>query len=158
MEEQKLTVRAVERAMDILLCFTEKRELGLTEISAKVVCIRAPFIASWLLLRARASSCATHIQTSIGWAFGFGSWQESLDQTDNPAVLFLPEMERLRDAIGETVSLYIRDGMRGYASKRCRAGKRSAGSQKSAPGCPCMSVLPARCCWPSPTKMFATGC
>lgn len=36
MEEGKSTVRAVERAMDILLCFTERSEWAMTEIAEKV--------------------------------------------------------------------------------------------------------------------------
>jgi|GEM_PF-5280809 len=36
MEDRKLTVRAVERALDILLCFTQDRDLGLTEIASKI--------------------------------------------------------------------------------------------------------------------------
>ena len=36
MEDGKLTVRAVERALDILLCFTGASELTLTEIATRV--------------------------------------------------------------------------------------------------------------------------
>lgn len=36
MEDRKLTVRAVERALDILLCFTTRSDLGLTEIATQI--------------------------------------------------------------------------------------------------------------------------
>lgn len=36
MEDRKLTVRAVERALDILLCFTTRSDLGLTEIASQI--------------------------------------------------------------------------------------------------------------------------
>ena len=36
MEDRKLTVRAVERALDILMCFTKDSELALTEISTLI--------------------------------------------------------------------------------------------------------------------------
>ncbi len=35
MEDGKLTVRAVERALDIMLCFTGASELTLTEIASR---------------------------------------------------------------------------------------------------------------------------
>ncbi|WP_200966308.1 IclR family transcriptional regulator [Insulibacter thermoxylanivorax] len=111
MEEQKLTVRAVERAMDILLCFTEKRELGLSEISAKVGLHKST--VHRLLASLEGKGFIVRDSHTDKYRLGIRIWElaASLDQTDNPAVLFLPEMERLRDAIGETVSLYIRDGI-----------------------------------------------
>jgi len=33
-----------------------------------------------------------------------------LTHSDDPATVLLPEMERLRDLVGETISLYVRDG------------------------------------------------
>lgn len=33
-----------------------------------------------------------------------------MSRSDDPAILLLPAMERLRDRLGETVSLYLRDG------------------------------------------------
>ena len=46
------------------------------------------------------------------YRLGLRVWElaANLWRSDDPAVILLPEMERLRDAIGETVSLYIRDG------------------------------------------------
>ncbi|MCK9927538.1 hypothetical protein MXD62_10205, partial [Frankia sp. Mgl5] len=33
-----------------------------------------------------------------------------MTHSDDPAIVLLPEMERLRDLVGETISLYVRDG------------------------------------------------
>jgi len=110
-EEHKLTVRAVERAMDVLLCFTEKRELGLTEISSRVNLHKST--VHRLLASLEAKGFIVRDSDTEKYHLGIRIWElaASLDQTDNPALLFLPEMERLRDVIGETVTLYIRDGM-----------------------------------------------
>jgi DNA-binding IclR family transcriptional regulator len=110
-EEQKLTVRAVERAMDVLLCFTEKRELGLTEISSSVGLHKST--VHRLLASLESKGFVVRDPETEKYRLGFRIWElaASFDQADNPALLFLPEMEKLRDAIGETVTLYIRDGM-----------------------------------------------
>ncbi len=111
MEEQKLTVRAVERALDVLLCFTEKRELGLTEISAMSGLHKST--VHRLLASLESKGFIVRISNSDKYKLGFRIWElaASLDQSDNPALLLLPEMEKLRDIIGETVTLYIRDGL-----------------------------------------------
>lgn len=111
MEDQKLTVRAVERAMDVLLCFSEKRELSLTEISSKVGLHKST--VHRLLASLEGKGFVVRDSDTDKYHLGIRIWElaASIDPTDNPALLFLPEMEKLRDAIGETVTLYIRDGM-----------------------------------------------
>lgn len=111
MEDQKLTVRAVERALDVLLCFTEKRELGLTEISTMVGLHKST--VHRLLASLEGKGFVVRDSDTEKYHLGIRIWElaASFDQADNPALLFLPEMERLRDAIGETITLYIRDGM-----------------------------------------------
>lgn len=111
MEEQKLTVRAVERAMDVLLCFTEKRELSLTEISDRVGLHKST--VHRLLASLEGKSFVVRDSHSDKYRLGMRIWElaASFDQSDNPALLLLPEMEKLRDAIGETITLYIRDGV-----------------------------------------------
>lgn len=111
MEEQKLTVRAVERAMDVLLCFTEKRELSLTEISSRVGLHKST--VHRLLASLEGKSFVVRDSYSDKYRLGMRIWElaASFDQSDNPALLLLPEMEKLRDAIGETITLYIRDGI-----------------------------------------------
>jgi IclR family transcriptional regulator, KDG regulon repressor len=46
------------------------------------------------------------------YRLGFRIWELSanLTHSDDPATVLLPEMERLRDLVGETISLYVRDG------------------------------------------------
>ncbi|MDF2717347.1 MAG: IclR family transcriptional regulator, partial [Paenibacillus sp.] len=46
------------------------------------------------------------------YRLGFRIWElaANLSQSDDPAIMLQPEMERLRDSLGETVSLYVRDG------------------------------------------------
>nr|WP_263864095.1 IclR family transcriptional regulator [Paenibacillus lycopersici] len=46
------------------------------------------------------------------YRLGLRIWELSANMSgaDDPAVIGLPEMERLRDMLGETVSLYLRDG------------------------------------------------
>lgn len=110
MEDQKLTVRAVERALDILLCFTASTELGLTEIAGKVSLHKST--VHRLLASLEAKGFVARDPSTEKYRLGLRIWELSanLSQSDDPAILLLPEMERLRDALGETVSLYLRDG------------------------------------------------
>lgn len=110
MDEQKLTVRAVERALDILLCFTESTELGLTEIASKVSLHKST--VHRLLASLEGRGFVLRDASTDKYKLGFRIWELSanLSQTDDPAIILLPEMERLRDELGETISLYIRDG------------------------------------------------
>lgn len=111
MEEGKLTVRAVERALDILLCFTEAEDLNLTEISARVGLHKST--VHRLLASLEGKGFIIRDQASERYRLGFRIWELSanLTHSDDPALILLPEMERLRDQVGETVSLYVRDGM-----------------------------------------------
>ncbi|MFC0215581.1 IclR family transcriptional regulator [Paenibacillus chartarius] len=110
MEDNKLTVRAVERALDILLCFAEATELSLTEIAGKVGLHKST--VHRLLASLEGKGFILRDVSTEKYRLGFRLWELSanLSQTDDPGLLLLPEMERLRDLIGETVSLYVRDG------------------------------------------------
>lgn len=110
MEDNKLTVRAVERALDILLCFTEKTEWGLTEIANRVSLNKST--VHRLLASLEGKGFLTRDTSTEKYRLGFRVWELSTNllRHDDPAVLLLPEMQRLRDRIGETVSLYVRDG------------------------------------------------
>lgn len=96
--------------MDVLLCFTEQRELGLTDISVKIGLHKST--VHRLLASLEGKGFIVRDAHSDKYRLGIRIWElaASLDQTDNPALLFLPEMEKLRDAISETVTLYIQDG------------------------------------------------
>ncbi|MDB5054869.1 MAG: IclR family transcriptional regulator [Bacilli bacterium] len=110
MEEGKLTVRSVERAMDILLCFVDVKELSLTEIANKVVLHKST--VHRLLASLEGKGFILRDGATEKYRLGFRLWELSanLVQSDDMGVVLLPEMERLRDQIGETVSLYVRDG------------------------------------------------
>ncbi|PTX60321.1 IclR family transcriptional regulator [Melghirimyces profundicolus] len=109
--EGKKTVRAAERALDILLCFTRQPELSLTEI-ARMTELNKSTVYRLLATLEEKGFLARDAETDK-YRLGFRIWELSahLSRTDDPALLFLPEMERLRDKIEETVSLYVRDGL-----------------------------------------------
>lgn len=110
MEEQKSTVRAVERALDILLCFTDATELGLSEIASRIS-LHKSTVHRLLATLENKGFIIRDLQTEK-YRLGFRVWELSanLTHSDDPAILLLPEMERLRDLVGETISLYVRDG------------------------------------------------
>jgi IclR family KDG regulon transcriptional repressor len=110
MDDNKLTVRSVERAMDILLCFVDVKELSLTEISIKVALHKST--VHRLLASLEGKGFILRDNATEKYRLGFRLWELSanLIQSDDMGVVLLPEMERLRDQVGETVSLYVRDG------------------------------------------------
>lgn len=110
-EDNKLTVRAVERALDILLCFTDASDLSLTEISQRVGLHKST--AHRLIASLEGKGFLVRDTDSDKYRLGLRVWElaAGMSDTDEPAVVLLPEMERLRDLLGETVSLYVRDGL-----------------------------------------------
>lgn len=110
MEDGKSTVRSVERALDILLCFTDTTELSLTEISKKVNLHKSTVFRILASLENKGF-VNRNIKTEK-YRLGFRIWElsASMNQTDDPITMILPEMEQLRDQLGETISLYIREG------------------------------------------------
>lgn len=110
MEEQKANVRSVERALDILLCFTDSTDLGLSEISSRLS-LHKSTVHRLLATLENKGFLIRDIQTEK-YRLGFRIWELSANLThnDDPATLLLPEMERLRDLVEETISLYVRDG------------------------------------------------
>ncbi len=111
MEEPKVSVRAVERALDILLCFTDSTDLRLMEITSKVSLHKST--VHRLLASLESKGFVIRDPSTDKYRLGFRVWELSanLSKTDDPAIILLPEMERLRDTLGETISLYIRDAM-----------------------------------------------
>lgn len=110
MEDRKLTVRAVERALDILLCFTRDSDLGLTEIASQIGLHKST--VHRLLTTLEEKGFLIRNAATEKYRLGIRIWELSthLPAFDEPATLLLPAMERLRDRLGETVSLYLRDG------------------------------------------------
>lgn len=111
MEDRKLTVRAVERALDILMCFTKSHDLALTEISSLIGLHKSTVHRLMTTLEERGF--VVRDSRTDKYRLGMKIWELSthLSHNDDPAVLLLPAMESLRDRLGETVSLYLRDGM-----------------------------------------------
>ncbi|WP_390620989.1 IclR family transcriptional regulator [Brevibacillus massiliensis] len=109
-EEHKSTVRSVERALDILLCFTNSTELGLSEIASRISLHKSTVYR--LLAALEAKGFVIRDPHTEKYRLGFSIWELSanLAQSDDPAAIVLTEMERLRDIVGETISLYVRDG------------------------------------------------
>jgi IclR family KDG regulon transcriptional repressor len=110
MEDAKLTVRAVERALDILICFTDESDLGLTEIATRVGLHKST--VHRLLASLEGKGFIIRDPASEKYKLGYRVWELSanLMQSDDMSIMLLPEMERLRDEVGETISLYVRDG------------------------------------------------
>lgn len=110
MEDRKLTVRAVERALDILMCFTKGTDLGLTEIASEIELHKST--VHRLLTTLEEKGFVARDASTEKYRLGIKIWELSahLSHNDDPARLLLPQMEQLRDRLGETVSLYLRDG------------------------------------------------
>jgi len=109
-EDRKLTVRAVERALDILLCFTQDTDLGLTEIASKIDLHKST--VHRLLATLEEKGFLIRNPATEKYRLGIRIWELSthLPDFDESAAVLVPAMERLRDRLGETVSLYLRDG------------------------------------------------
>ncbi len=109
MEEEKRTVRAVERALDVLLCFASGHEWGLTEIAGRVGLHKST--VHRLLATLEDRGFVTRDAATDKYKLGLSVLELSanLSRSDDPSVVLLPEMERLRDRLSETVSLYVRD-------------------------------------------------
>ncbi|MBY9079846.1 IclR family transcriptional regulator [Paenibacillus sp. HN-1] len=110
-DDRKLTVRAVERALDILLCFTQGSDLSLTEISTSIGLHKST--VHRLLTTLEDKGFLSRDAGTEKYRLGIRIWELSthLPVSENPGTLLLPAMERLRDRLGETVSLYLRDGL-----------------------------------------------
>ncbi|NHN32297.1 IclR family transcriptional regulator [Paenibacillus agricola] len=111
MEDGKLTVRAVERALDIMLCFTDSSNLSLTEIAVRVSLHKST--VHRLLASLEGKGFVVRDFATDKYRLGFRIWELSANMThsDDPAIILLPEMERLRDQLDETISLYVCDGL-----------------------------------------------
>lgn len=111
MEDGKLTVRAVERALDVLLCFRDQAELTQTEIANRIQLHKSTVYR--LLTSLEKKGFVLRDERTDKYRLGFRIWELSanLAKRDDLGLFLLPEFERLRDQIGETVSLYIQDGL-----------------------------------------------
>ncbi|WP_245237721.1 helix-turn-helix domain-containing protein, partial [Paenibacillus ihuae] len=90
MEDRKLTVRAVERALDILLCFTQESDLSLTEIAAKISLHKST--VHRLLTTLEEKGFLLRNEATDKYRLGIRIWELSthLPTLDEPAALLLP--------------------------------------------------------------------
>jgi IclR family KDG regulon transcriptional repressor len=109
MEDEKRTVRAVDRALDVLLCFAGKSEWGMSEIAVQIGLHKST--VHRLLATLEDRGFVTRDEGTEKYRLGLRILELSsnLAREGDPSVVLLPDMERLRDEIGETVSLYVRD-------------------------------------------------
>ncbi|MFD1678211.1 IclR family transcriptional regulator [Alicyclobacillus fodiniaquatilis] len=106
------SVRAVERALDILLCFAKSpRELSLSEIAREVGLHKST--AHRLLLSLQNKGFVRRQTGSDKYVLGWSVLEllGNVYLSDELTTLALPEMTKLRDVTGETISLYIRSGL-----------------------------------------------
>ncbi|MBX5436808.1 MAG: IclR family transcriptional regulator [Alicyclobacillaceae bacterium] len=106
------TVRAVDRALDILLCFA-RAEGGLTlsEIAREVQLHKST--VHRLLVSLQQKGFVRKQPDSDKYWIGWSVLEllSNMYRSDQLAAAVLPEMTRLRDLTGETVSLYVRSGI-----------------------------------------------
>ncbi|MFC5470792.1 IclR family transcriptional regulator [Cohnella suwonensis] len=109
MEEEKKTVRAVERALDVLLCFVSGHEWGLTEIAGLVGLHKSTVFRLLATLEDKGFVVRDAATEKYRLGLSVLELSANLSRSDDPSVVLLPEMERLRDQLNETISLYVRD-------------------------------------------------
>ncbi|MHB9144252.1 MAG: IclR family transcriptional regulator [Symbiobacteriia bacterium] len=110
--QEKTTVRSVERALDILLCFADQPGgLGVTQVADRLGLYKST--VHRLLQALEAKGFVRRDPTSERYHLGERVLQlaASFPQSDDLPAAATPEMIRLRDETEETISLYIRDGL-----------------------------------------------
>ncbi|MBB6673299.1 IclR family transcriptional regulator [Cohnella nanjingensis] len=109
MEEEKRTVRAVERALDILLVFAAGGEWGLSEIAVR--CGLHKSTVHRLLATLEEKGFVVRDEVTEKYKLGLRILELSAHfaTSDDPTVVLIGEMVKLRDQLGETISLYVRD-------------------------------------------------
>lgn len=110
LEEDKSTVRAVDRALEILLCFTQEHELGLSEIAKRISLHKSTVHRLLGSLEGKGFVMRNPETEKFRLGYRILELSSNLTQSDDMSIVLLPEMERLRDLVGETISLYVRDG------------------------------------------------
>lgn len=110
LDDSKLTVRAVERALDILICFTDAMDLGLTEISGRVGLHKSTVHRLLASLEGKGFVIRNSATDKYRLGLRILELSSNLSREEDPANRLLPEMEQLRDRVEETISLYVRDG------------------------------------------------
>lgn len=105
------TVRAVDRALDILLCFSRSEGgLSLSDIAREVGLHKSTVhrLLASLVARGFVQKHPQSDRYLLGWSVL--ELISGIYQTDELSSVVLPKMTHLRDTIGETVMLYVRSG------------------------------------------------
>ncbi|ASS74472.1 IclR family transcriptional regulator [Tumebacillus algifaecis] len=111
-EGEKGTVRAVERALDILLCFSgSETELGLSDIAKRIGLHKST--VHRLLASLESKGFVRRHPTTEKYRLGWSVLElvSNINRSDDLSSIVRPEMTRLRDQLGETTSLYVRSGI-----------------------------------------------
>lgn len=110
-EQEKGTVRAVERALDILLCFSgTDSELGLSDIAKRLDLHKSTVHRLLASLESKGFIRRHHSTDKYRLGWSILELVSNVYQSDALSSIVLPEMTRLRDQLGETISLYVRSG------------------------------------------------
>ncbi len=107
----QLSVRAVDRALDILLCFSRSESgLSLSEIAREVGLHKSTVhrLLTSMLNKGFVRKHPGSDKYLLGWTVL--ELIHNVYQSDELSTVVLPVMTRLRDITSETVSLYIRSG------------------------------------------------
>lgn len=111
LKEEGQTIRSVERALDVLLCFAgEPGGLGVTQIAERLGLYKST--VHRLLAALESKGFIRHSAETGRYHLGLKALELAsvyLASGDLPTVAY-PEMIALRDRTQETVSLYVRDG------------------------------------------------
>jgi IclR family transcriptional regulator, KDG regulon repressor len=106
------TVRSVERALDVLLCFGGAGgDQGVTQIAQQLGLSKST--VHRLLLALEAKGFVSRSAEGERYRLGMKALElaAAFLKSDDLAEAAYHEMEQLRDQVGETVSLYVRDGL-----------------------------------------------
>lgn len=108
----KATVRSVERALDVLLCFAgQPGGLGVTQIAERVGLYKSTVHRLLQTLESRGFVRRDGVTERYHLGERVLELAASFPESADLPAVASPEMQRLRDETGETVSLYIRDGI-----------------------------------------------
>ncbi len=110
MNQEKTTVRSVERALDILLCFRHQREWSLTAIAKQLSLHKSTVYRLLQALEQRQFVQRDPITEKYRLGNSIWDLASSIAQEEWTDLL-LPEMRKLRDDVGETISLYVKSGL-----------------------------------------------
>jgi IclR family transcriptional regulator, KDG regulon repressor len=109
LENHNSTVRTVDRALDILLCFRERQEWLMYELADRLHLNRSTVFRLLRTLEDREFVIRNKDTDVYRLGMRFIEVSANMYKKENWPMAMLPSMEQLRDLLGETVSIYTRD-------------------------------------------------